>query len=220
MVRLFLFLLGFSSMGLLHAQIGINTTDPLVTLDVQAAATDGTTAEGIAAPRLTRAQLVLKDAKYTTDQTGALIYVTDVSGTASTKTQNVIATGYYYFDGAVWKTSGPDPALRFFYMPATVLPTNTADPSYNPGTQTFTIDLYGIYSVQFSLSDTGSSTKNPTATALPVASSSALEYFITYFDNTIYQNVAVSDAGVLTYQLLAGFTITEKAFMNILFKVK
>lgn len=220
MKRIILLLLGISSIGFMHAQVGINTNTPQVTLDVQVAATDGTTAEGISPPRLTLAQLLSKDAMYTTNQTGAIVYVTDVTGGTTTKTRNVITIGNYYFDGTLWQTMGPDQSLRFFYLPSTVLPVDISDPSYNPGTQTFTIDLYSSYANQFGLTNPASSSKNPSGTSLPVISSSALDYFITYFDNTVYQNVAVSNAGVLTYQLAAAFTVTNSTFMNILLKVK
>lgn len=220
MKRILLLMLGISSVGLLQAQIGVNSTNPKVTLDVYAATTDGTTPEGLATPRLTLSQLISKDAKYTSEQTGAIVYVTNITGTTSTKTRNIIAIGYYYFDGTLWQTIGPDPSLRFFYMPSVVLPTNTTDASYNANTQTFTIDLYSIYSNQFRLVNSATTVKNPTATVLPVSASSALDYFITYYDNTVYQNVSVSDAGVLTYKLVPTFALSEKSFMNIVFKIK
>lgn len=212
-------MLAFTSIGLLHAQIGVNSTTPKVTLDVEAGATDATTAEGLSAPRLTRAQLASKDARYGADQIGTLVFVTSIAtGTATAKTINVIAPGYYYFDGALWQTTAPDPATRFFYMPSVVLTTNTADPSYNAATQTFTFDLYTAYANQFGL--IGPATKSPSATTLPISASAALDYFITYYDNSVYQNVAVTNAGVLTYKLAAGFTFTGKTYMNIVFKVK
>lgn len=220
MKRFFLLILGLSSIGFLHAQIGVNSNEPKVTLDVHAKATDGTTAEGLTAPRLTLAQLAAKDAKYIIDQRGTIVYVTNVTGTTTAKTKNVISVGYYYFDGALWQSMGPDPATRFFYMPAVVLPTNTADPAYNAGTQIFTIDLYSAYSKQFKLTTPSTSAKSPGATAIPVSASNSLEYFITYFDNTVFQNVQLTDAGKLTYKLVAGFAVSEKTFMNIVFKVK
>lgn len=220
MKRIILFFLGISSVGFLQAQIGVNTEEPKVSLDVHAGSVGAGTAEGLSAPRLTLSQLASKDSKYLPEQTGALVYVTDVTGTASAKTRNVIAVGYYYFDGTLWQTVGPDKSLGFFYMPSIVFPTNTSDPSYNPSNQTFTIDLYGIYSAQFGLNDSGSSTKSPGASSLPIATSNTLEYLITYFDNTVYRNVAVSNVGVLTYQLAAVVDVTDKTFMNVLFKVK
>ncbi|NDW10789.1 hypothetical protein [Dysgonomonas sp. 520] len=87
----------------LKAQVGVNTESPSVTMHVTPTKTDATTAEGIIAPNLTRAQLISKDAKYLVAQKGALVYVTDLSGTLTTKTAKVTAVGYYYFDGAVWQ---------------------------------------------------------------------------------------------------------------------
>lgn len=207
---------------LCQAQIGVNTTDPVVTLDVQATATDGSTAEGLVAPRLTLAQLISKDAKYTTTQTGAVIYATNVTGATTAKTKNVTAIGYYYFDGTLWQSmGGGDPALKFFYMPSVVLTTNTADPTYNAATQTFTLDLYRIYADQFGMTSSATTAKNPGALSpLTVLPNTALDYLIVYFDNAVYQNVAVSDAGVLTYKLVPSFVFSDKTFMNIVFKVK
>lgn len=106
-----------------NAQVGINTESPKATLDVGAAKTDGTTAEGIIAPKLSLQQLVVKDAKYTADQVGAIVYVNDISGTTNTKTDNIKKVGYYYFDGTLWKSfdqgwgltgnSGIDSAVNF-----------------------------------------------------------------------------------------------------------
>lgn len=106
-----------------NAQVGINTESPKATLDVGAAKTDGTTAEGIIAPKLSLQQLVVKDAKYTTDQVGAIVYVNDISGTTNTKTVNIKKVGYYYFDGTLWKSfdqgwgltgnSGTDASVNF-----------------------------------------------------------------------------------------------------------
>ena len=93
----------FSS-AFLTAQVTIGSNnDPNATLDVVASATDGSTAEGIIAPRLTGDQIKGKDARYGTAQRGAIVYATSAVGTTSTKTVNIKAEGYYYFDGAVWQ---------------------------------------------------------------------------------------------------------------------
>ena len=98
---------------LLFAPIGANAqvtvgSDalPQATLDVVATKTDGSTAEGVIAPRLTLAQLKAADARYLAAQTGAIVYVTDATGDTTTKTANVTAAGYYYFDGTVWQKMG------------------------------------------------------------------------------------------------------------------
>lgn len=203
------------------AQVGVNTTDPKATLDIQVATLDGTTAEGLIVPRLTLTQLVAKDARYAAAQTGALVYVTDASGANSTKTQRVIAPGYYSFDGTIWQSLTPDQSLRFFYMPSVLLPTDASDPSYNAATGSFVIDLYtNAYSKQFGLTDASSSTKSNGATTLPILQSNAFEYFVTYYDNTVFQNVSVSNTGVLTYKLPSVVNVSDKTFMNIIFKLK
>ncbi|MBD8389369.1 hypothetical protein [Dysgonomonas sp. BGC7] len=134
-----------------------------------------------------------------------------------------VSPGYYYNDGAKWvklfaEVNSVIP--KFFYMPSIVLPTDIADDSYNSLTDLFSINLYNQYSEQFALNNLTSSTKSPGATTLPILGSSALEYFITYYDNTVFKDVTLTDAGVLTYRLNTIITPSEKTFMNIIFKVK
>ena len=93
-----------------EGRVGINTTDPKTTFDVNGKI-DGsgnlltTDITGMQAPRLTRAELTAKgDVLYGADQKGALVYITDVTaGDALTQRINITAAGYYYFDGAVWQ---------------------------------------------------------------------------------------------------------------------
>ena len=91
-----------------RSQVGISTTSPSSTLDVTGKL--GTTdLDGLQAPRLTRAQLTDKTVSYGTPQTGALIYITDVSGgTATGQRVNITEKGYYYFDSNanVWQRIG------------------------------------------------------------------------------------------------------------------
>ena len=103
MKKMILLLMAICSIGLTYAQVGINTQSPLVGLHVTTFSTDGSTAEGIIAPNLTRAQLISKDAKYTAAHKGAFVFITAIDGTATTKTAKVSTTGYYYFDGVEWK---------------------------------------------------------------------------------------------------------------------
>ncbi|KXH83507.1 hypothetical protein [Chryseobacterium kwangjuense] len=87
------------------SQVGINTNSPNTTLDVSkkmnGASLDLTHTHGLQAPRLTRAELTNVTASYGTNQNGALIYITDVSGGNATNTsqrQYITEPGYYYFD--------------------------------------------------------------------------------------------------------------------------
>ncbi|WDT66938.1 hypothetical protein [Cloacibacterium sp. TD35] len=82
-------------------RVGINTTTPNTTLDVtgKLGATD---TDGMQVPRLTRAQLTAKGTLYTAAQTGAQVYITDVSaGDNAGPRANITATGLYYFDGTL-----------------------------------------------------------------------------------------------------------------------
>jgi hypothetical protein len=84
-------------------QTGIGTNTPHVNLEVKSTANNAV-ADGIMAPQLTRAQLTSKgDTLYTTEHTGTLIYITDVSGGDNLSQRiNINSIGYYYFDGATW----------------------------------------------------------------------------------------------------------------------
>lgn len=95
--------------GLSLAQIGVNTAIPKATMDVSAKRDnsgnilDNSQTLGLQAPRVTRAELTANTATYNDNQKGALIYITDITGGDSTGQRiNIIAIGYYYFDGTVW----------------------------------------------------------------------------------------------------------------------
>ncbi|KMQ62014.1 hypothetical protein ACM40_06775 [Chryseobacterium sp. BLS98] len=86
-----------------YSQVGINNISPKSTLDITAKTTDGSSPEGIIAPRLTGDQIKAGDTKYTTAQIGAIVYATSAVGASTPKTINITAAGYYYFDGLVWQ---------------------------------------------------------------------------------------------------------------------
>ncbi|CAI8713433.1 hypothetical protein [Chryseobacterium sp. IT-36CA2] len=86
-----------------YSQVGINNNDPKATLDIEAKTTDGSKPEGLLAPRLTGDQIRLGNASYTSAQTGIIIYAISPDSTPAGKTVNIIAPGYYYFDGAIWQ---------------------------------------------------------------------------------------------------------------------
>lgn len=128
--------------GLSFAQVGINTDSPKTTMDVSATRdtsgliTNNTQTFGLQAPRLTRAELTANTATYGSDQSGALIYITDVTGGDATGQRiNVTATGYYYFDGTVWQrltqaTNAVSPAISSLQCTTAYLSPST----YTPGT--------------------------------------------------------------------------------------
>lgn len=96
---LFYFILQIS-----NAQVGINTTSPNASLDVVGNPNNVSVTDGVIIPRLSGNELKAKDALYTTSQTGTLIYVTGAATPTSTKTIEVLAAGFYVFNGAIWKS--------------------------------------------------------------------------------------------------------------------
>jgi len=111
MIKKITLLLASAVSFLMNAQVGINTETPKSTLDIVAKKTDGSTPEGLMAPRLTGDQIALADGQYGADQEGALVYATTPVGTATPKTGNITSPGYYYFDGSIWQAfSGGDTA--------------------------------------------------------------------------------------------------------------
>ncbi|UTX48903.1 hypothetical protein [Chryseobacterium sp. MA9] len=94
-------LLALATAGLFSAQIGVNTSTPQATLDVVGKPLLPSSLDGIIAPRLTGDQLRAKT--YTTDQTGALVYVTAADTAPAGQTVNVTSPGNYSFDGTIWQ---------------------------------------------------------------------------------------------------------------------
>lgn len=78
--------------------VGINTANPQVTLDVSGNPTVTTSLDGLRAPQLTGVQLRAKT--YTNAQTGTLVYVSAADTAPAGQTIDVTAAGYYYFNGA------------------------------------------------------------------------------------------------------------------------
>ncbi|MFP8894727.1 hypothetical protein [Chryseobacterium sp. EZn1] len=139
--------------GVSFSQVGINTASPKTTLDVSATRdtsgliTNNSQTFGLQAPRLTRAELTANTATYGINQTGALIYITDVTGGDATGQRiNVTAMGYYYFDGTVWQrltqaTNAVAPAISALQCTTAYLSPST----YTPGTP-YTGNLRVTYS--------------------------------------------------------------------------
>ena len=96
-------LLLFCTFG--FAQVGINSTNPVATLDIVASQVNGTTAEGVIPPRLTGEQIKAANSFYTSAQRGAIVYATAAitSADASGKTTAITIPGLYCFNGTIWQ---------------------------------------------------------------------------------------------------------------------
>ena len=197
----------FCLLGLFSkAQVGVNTTDPQATLDVTLPSgyTNGAKA-GIAVPLLTGDQI---QAINTTNlKSGTLVYST----ASSTDKADVTDIGYWFWKNTTEKwepitTNAP----KFFYSPSIPIITDVANPDFGK------IDLYTNYKDQFS---------NPMASSvgstgsIPFYSNTQLEYYVTWYDNTIFKNVTISSTGMLTYELV-GAAPSNSTYMNVVFVVK
>lgn len=196
------------------SQVGVNTSDPKVTFDVQTFNTDATTAEGFIAPRLTLTQLASKDARYLVDQTGAIVYVADATGVTTTKTAKVTQAGYYYFDGTIWRAIGSGSGLSFFYMPPFNLPITSVSTNN-------TFDLYAEYKKQFTKTGNGNfvSSNAALATISNLHAADKLDFVIPNYDNTVIKVNSISAAGILNYNVLKT-TIDAGSFITIVMVVK
>lgn len=128
-------------------------------------------------------------------------------------------------------------APRFFYMPAVVFNTD----NQTTGTTTLTRDLYQLYANQFNGTPhnivQGANTAGTAAvetvnyTGGVVSSANAtnalssylftrgeLEYHITYYDQTVFEIVGITEGGVLEYKIIG--EATPMSYMNIVFVIK
>ncbi|RLJ30695.1 uncharacterized protein (TIGR02145 family) [Chryseobacterium sp. 7] len=99
-------LFAITTVSIAYGQVGINNASPKATLDVTAKNTNGSTPEGLIAPRLTGDQIQAANAQYGTDQTGTIVYATSAVTNPDAVTGNITAAGYYYFDGVAWQAIG------------------------------------------------------------------------------------------------------------------
>ncbi len=209
-----------------YSQVGIGKTTASATLDVAAVATDDSSVEGFIGPRLTGNQLTAKSAKYGLAQNSVLVYVTEAASATTGKTKNIKTIGYYFYDATAENGTGlwvafADSSKEQFYIPTILLPTDAStlpDGNYTaPAANRFIINLYNIYKGQLSSPKASS---NPIVALQTSAAASDYYYFVLYYDKSVFSNVSVSTAGVLTYYLVTGYTPSEKTFMNIAVREK
>lgn len=97
---------------LAKSQVGINEKMPKATLDVAASPTDMTKVDGLIPPRIAGNDLKSKDALYTIEQKGTIVYTETPVTSPSTKTGNITNEGYYYFDGTLWQKLQINPDVK------------------------------------------------------------------------------------------------------------
>lgn len=192
----------------IHAQqgrVGINTTSPAATLDIQSNISNNALPDAILVPRLTRAQLEAKNAAYTngtggTNQNGALVFVSDAtSGTGSGKTVNVKSTGFYYYDApnSVWVAVTPN--LKVSVSTAET-PTNTF------------VGSSQVYAIKGSFNATGTSS----TVSIPAPAGMTSLYSITIYKTG---SGVVYDRSFYSYTIStnAGNAVTGAPSMSVIY---
>jgi len=97
---------------------------------------------------------------------------------------------------------------KFFYMPSVVFDISVIG--------TYTRNLYNEYINQFA---TPAIKSAGAVEGIPTLLASQLEYYVTYYDTNIFENLSIDQNGVLTYRV-KNSSASEKTFMNIVFVVK
>jgi|GEM_PF-1667917 len=158
---------------------------------------------------------------------GGILTEPTIIQTGQTSTANTLAiTGLEYSTATDDKivvadaTTGVLKALKaampkFFYMPSIIIP--TAEDQVDDPSDFGKIDLYQIYKNQF---ENPMASNNSTNTTLPVLPPLELDYYITWYDQNVFETVNVSDLGLLTYTVKTNADVTVGSFMNIVFAVK
>ena len=95
----------------INAQIGINTVDPKATLDITNSSSS-TSPNGLLIPRMTAAELEANITDYGEAQNGALIFITEGTGTLP-ETSSIQKKGFYHYDSAInrWSLNDTEPWL-------------------------------------------------------------------------------------------------------------
>lgn len=214
----------------INAQIGINTHDPKVTLEVKGN-TILNNAEGILIPKLTASELSQKDDKYTGAQDGTLVFITSGIGNNG-KTSNISSKGFYYYDHLAGKwmsiSDSKLPISKVFYMPSISFDTSVTATALKR-------NLYLEYISQFANKEfipnsasggtLGLNAKSTFVKSIGAPAeiphfynASDLYYYITDYDNTAIEVLNIDGNGILTYNIIGSGT--GYSFMNIVFVVK
>jgi len=205
----------------LSAQVTVGgNTQPKATLDVVATKTDGTTTEGIIAPRLTGDQIKAADLLYGDPQNAAIVYATAPVTTPSPKTTNIKKAGYYYYDAPnnVWVGLNAGNEV-WFYMPSFNLPLGTTP------NVTLHFNLYDEYKKQFMQAGNAqfiSSTYalNPTRVLAPEHyEADELDYYVTAYSANVITVISIDATGDMTYKVNS-LNVPDGSFINVVFKVR
>ncbi|WP_282629365.1 hypothetical protein [Empedobacter sedimenti] len=189
------------------AQVGISSATSF-TPDTNSILDASSTTKGVLLPRvaLTSTTTLAPITGTSTAPESLFVYNTSTAGTSP----NNVTPGFYFWTGSLWKrvlNTDNEAKPMVFYAPSIALDTTTG---------THTVDLYLEYKNQFGAPKYSSNVDTP----LTTYTVGQLAYFITYIDETVFTSPSLSIDGKLTYTVPATPTITEKTFINVVFKVR
>lgn len=197
-----------------YAQVGINTNQPQTHSILDINSQD----KGILIPRVQLTSIFdtttvkALSGSVSTYENSLLVYNTI---TSNLKNEKDVVPGFYYWETDRWVRMITQNQQQFFYMPSIIIP--TAADQIQPKEVFGQINLYEKYEQQFSKA----ATKNPSSsTKLPVFLKNQLDYYITWYDDSVFSDVKVSDTGVLSYKIKPNADVSIGSFMNIVFVVK
>ncbi len=190
---IFLLLMGIFSIGIMHAQVGINISSPDVSAELDVVSPNNN--KGVLIPRMTTVQKT----SIATPAAGLMVYDTS----KKCLSQNVGTSS-----SPIWICLAQN-ETRFFYMPSVAIDASTAVTGR-------TLDLYTEYATQFGSPDAKSTSAPSSIPYFPTAAD--LHYYITYCDPSIIKINSVTDAGVVNYDVLR--EADYQSFSNVVFVVK
>lgn len=204
-----LLLLGiFSFTQTILAQVTIGSGEPpheKALLDLKEHA-DGTASKGLILPRVSL--LSASDYFGITDHTkGTIVYNTNTSD-SSVPIENRVSAGFYYNNGARWEKLYLG-YTNWFYMPSIIFDTSSTglQPAKN---------LYQFYINQFKTPKLVSPGAPPSIPYLPLATD--LYYYITDYDEDVFEIVSLTDEGILTYKVKQA--ASDYSLIDIVFVLK
>lgn len=177
----------------LHAQVGINTQNPDASAALDVVSPNNN--KGVLIPRMTTTQKTL----IANPAAGLMVYDTS----KKCLSQNVGTSA-----SPIWICLAQN-ETRFFYMPSVAIDASAIATGR-------TLDLYGEYAAQFRTPDAKSTSAPGSIPYFPAAAD--LYYYITYFDPSVIKVNAVTDNGVVNYDILK--QADYQSFMNVVFVVK
>jgi hypothetical protein len=125
---------------------------------------------------------------------GMTVYNPATNGSGKT----AVTPGVYYHNSKEWVKMGQQAKTgEWFYMPTVELDASSTGSKPD-------VDLYDLYKKQFSKSTNLTFVKNGAAPDdIPTLEKDKLHYYITYYDNTIFESnsMSISDGGVLSYSV-------------------